>query len=121
MSARRDINGLRPWSRKEVWGNMGEVHRWLIGTVIGVLGLIVALLAWLYPRAPASSQESVPAPSASSETAESTIRPASTAGKFRDSQLQIGDCIVGPIHDLDLESNVSWQTSIPVVPCSRGH
>ncbi len=95
---------------------MSEVHRWLIGTAVGVLGLIIALLAWLDPQAPASSQQTA---SASSATPANTVKPKPIASRLPYTKLRAGDCLTG--YMLSRDSDKSWPYPFTAVSCGQAH
>lgn len=98
-------------------GEMSEGHRWLIGIVVAVASLIIAVLAWQYPKSAASPR---PASIASSGTPAKTATPVPTVGRLLYTQLQVGDCITGNVPFLF--SNEKWPSSIfTAVSCSQGH
>jgi len=95
---------------------MSEVHRWAIGTVVAVVGLIIALLAWLDPQAPASSEK---AASASSATPANAVKPKPNVGKLPYAQLRAGDCLTGNM--LPETSEQAWPSVFTAVSCRQAH
>lgn len=116
MPAKRDINGLRLGRKRKRGGTMSEVQRWMIGTGVAVVGLVIALLAWLFPRAPTSSQE---AASASTVTPANTVKPKPVASKLPYTKLRAGDCLTG--YMLGRDSDKSWANPFTAVSCSQAH
>src|ERR1700730_11557078 len=95
---------------------MTEGTRWLIGTAIAAVGLVIATLAWVYPKAPASPR---PVSAASSANPAITARPIPTIGEIRYTQLQVGDCLTGS--NLHLNTSGALPVLIHVVSCGQAH
>jgi hypothetical protein len=107
--------GLRPEYGRD-WGKMSEGHRWLIGIVVAVASLIIAFLAWQYPKSAASPR---PVSVASSTAPATTVAPTQTFGGLEYTQLQAGDCITDKIPIPFIDD--SWPSIYHVVPCSQAH
>ena len=94
---------------------MGERARWLIGTVIAMASLVIAWLAWQYPKAPQAEvrgASGIPTTVAAASSDSRNLTP----DKF-----QVGDCLSGPNLAKSIGKSASWPTITEVVPCNNDH
>lgn len=104
---------------------MSEHARWLIGTAIALLGVVIALFAWLDPKAPlaaAPNTSSAPAAVVKSPKPSPKPTPKVTARNVGLDDVQVGECLAGPGVAKIISSNFnSWPDTAEVVPCNAGH
>lgn len=102
------------------WGHMGDHARWLIGTIIAFAGLVIALLAWQFPR----SLQTAPHPSGSFAAAPSSARtgPKTSVKNVALDQVRVGECLGGPslIEMMNSKFNY-WPNSAELVACNVNH
>jgi|SRR5580658_8179910 hypothetical protein len=95
---------------------MGEGARWLISLTVSATALIIAWLAWQYPK---SSQTANPGVSGTPTVA---TTPLPHVANLDYDQLRAGDCLTGSnlVHILST-SNFTWPNSVEAVSCSKPH
>ncbi len=104
---------------------MGERERWLVGTVIALAGLVIALLAWLFPRSLQTT--AAPRPNTSVTTPSSPQRspradPGPSARKVAFNDVHAGECLTGPGAAKIVEPNSNYFPDyVEVVPCNSDH
>jgi len=99
---------------------MMEHVRWLVGTLIALAGLVIALLAWQFPK----ERQAAPAASSSSPAATSSSRttPKSAVKNVALTRVRVGECLSGPSLVKMIATNFKdWPDSAEVVPCNASH
>jgi hypothetical protein len=98
---------------------MSEHVRWLIGTAIALVGLIIALLAWQDPKA------AVPATSSTSAAVSGSpgTSPDAAPQNIDYTDVRAGECLAGSgiAKDINNTNSNTFPDSVEVVPCDVSH